>query len=189
MVEGMKQIQIESSTALIDWLSDNHQSDESYLLVTRKKSEIEKYVSRDEVLDALLAYVWIDGRRFALDEGRTMQLICKRKQQKWTKSYRDRVERLQANGQLHQSGLTMIEHAKQNGTWLANQDVDELVCPDDLSHALSNHKGTEWWQNSAPSYQRNILRWLASAKRQETRQKRCDEIALACGKGQKIKNM
>ena len=68
MVEGMKQIQIESSTALIDWLSDNHQSDESYLLVTWKKSEIEKYVSRDEVLDALLAYGWIDGRRFALDE-------------------------------------------------------------------------------------------------------------------------
>ena len=189
MVGVMKQIQIESSTALIDWLCDNHQSDESYLLVTWKKSEIEKYVSRDEVLDALLAYGWIDGRRFALDEGRTMQLICKRKQQKWTKSYRDRVERLQANGQLHESGLAMIEAAKQNGTWLANQDVDELVCPDDLSHALSNHKGTEWWQNSAPSYQRNILRWLASAKRQETRQKRCDEIALACGKGKKIKNM
>ena len=46
-----------------------------------EKVQKDKYVSRDEVLDALLAYGWVDGRRYALDEHQTMQLVCKRKQQ------------------------------------------------------------------------------------------------------------
>ena len=46
-----------------------------------EKVKKDKYVSSDEVLDALLAYGWVDGRRYALDEHQTMQLVCKRKQQ------------------------------------------------------------------------------------------------------------
>ena len=81
---NLTKIFISSENELWEWLDVNHVSEQSFLLVTWKKTNTEKYVSRDVVLDALLAYGWIDGRRFALDNDRTMQLICKRKQQDWT---------------------------------------------------------------------------------------------------------
>ena len=189
MTISSERIQIDSAEALWDWLAAHHQSDVSFLLVTWKKSDKEKYVSRDQILDALLAYGWIDGRRYAVDEAKTMQLICRRKQQKWTKSYRDRVARLNAEGVMKPSGLAAVRKAKTNGTWLADTDVDEMVCPPDISDALKQQNGDVWWQQAAPSYKRNILRWLSSAKKEETRQKRCSQIAKACGAGQKIRNM
>ena len=189
MIDELTKVQIDSADAFWEWLSINHQSPDSYLLVTWKKSNKIKYVSRDDVLDALLAYGWIDGRRFALDDERTMQLICKRKQQKWTQSYRDRINRLSAKGLMQPSGLAAVEDAKANGSWLANLDVDDLVSPSDLIEALKLYEGESWWEGAAPSYKRNILRWLSAAKKEETRQKRCLEIAKACGAGQKLKNM
>ena len=187
MVDDFERVQIDSKKALWEWLSLNHNSDKSYLLVTWKKTNKDRYVSREEVLDALLAYGWIDGRRYVLDENQTMQLVCKRKQQKWTQSYRQRIEQLTADGLMKASGLKSVDAAKSNGDWFANVDVDELVCPNDLYHSLQTKDAVSWWDKAAPSYKRNVLRWLASAKKEETRQKRIAQIADACGAGLKIK--
>ena len=102
---NLTKIFISSENELWKWLDVDHAFEQSFLLVTWKKTNTEKYVSRDVVLDALLAYGWIDGRRYALDKDRTMQLICKRKQQDWTDTYRKRVEKLIAEGKLKEAGL------------------------------------------------------------------------------------
>jgi len=186
---NLTKIFISSENELWEWLDVNHASEQSFLLVTWKKTNTEKYVSRDIVLDALLAYGWIDGRRYALDKDRTMQLICKRKQQDWTDTYRKRVEKLIAEGKLKEAGFEAMKLAKHNGTWLANQNVDNLEAPTALLDALNMKTGLAWWQSAAPSYQRNVLRWLNLAKTDKTRLKRINEIANACRNGQKIKNL
>ena len=187
--KNLTKIVISSKNELWEWLDENHSSEQSFLLVTWKKTNTEKYISRDAVLDALLAYGWIDGRRYALDKDRTMQLICKRKQQNWTQTYRNRVEKLLLDGKLKEEGLATMRLAQQNGTWLANQNVDNLETPDTLLDALDVEQGLAWWQSAALSYKRNVLRWLNLAKTDETRQKRINAIAKACRDGQKIKNL
>ena len=185
----LTKIVISSKNELWEWLDENHSSEQSFLLVTWKKTNTAKYISRDAVLDALLAYGWIDGRRYALDKDRTMQLICKRKQQTWTQTYRNRVEKLLLDGKLQEAGLATMRLAQQNGTWLANQNVDNLETPNTLLDALDVEQGLAWWQSAALSYKRNVLRWLNLAKTDETRQKRINAIAKACRDGQKIKNL
>lgn len=187
--KNLTKIVISSKNELWEWLDENHSSEQSFLLVTWKKTNTAKYISRDAVLDALLAYGWIDGRRYALDKDRTMQLICKRKQQTWTQTYRNRVEKLLLDGKLKEAGLATMRLAQQNGTWLANQNVDNLETPDTLLDALDVEQGLAWWQSAALSYKRNVLRWLNLAKTDETRQKRINAIAKACRDGQKIKNL
>jgi uncharacterized protein YdeI (YjbR/CyaY-like superfamily) len=187
--KNLTKIVISSKNELWEWLDENHSSEQSFLLVTWKKTNTAKYISRDAVLDALLAYGWIDGRRYALDKDRTMQLICKRKQQNWTQTYRNRVEKLLLDGKLQEAGLATMMLAQQNGTWLANQNVYNLETPDTLLDALDVEQGLAWWQSAALSYKRNVLRWLNLAKTDETRQKRINAIAKACRDGQKIKNL
>ncbi|MEL6721013.1 MAG: hypothetical protein AAFO82_09695 [Bacteroidota bacterium] len=50
-----------------------------------KKVEPDKYVSREEVLDELICFGWIDGIRRKLDDKRTMQLISPRRVTHWSK--------------------------------------------------------------------------------------------------------
>ena len=77
--ENSDKIEVSSQEELRSWLMSHHTQSESVWLVTYKKSEAEKYVSRWQVLDELLCFGWIDGIRRKLDDQRTMQLISQRK--------------------------------------------------------------------------------------------------------------
>ena len=138
------------------------------------------------MLDALIAHGWIDGRRLKLDPDRTMQLIAPRKQQVWAASYKARAERLIREGRMHPAGMAALEDGKASGLWHASDPIDALKDPEDLVAALEQAGGLAWWQGAAPSYRRNILRFLVAAKRPETRTRRIDLIAAHCARGEKI---
>ncbi len=171
-------VQVSSRQELWDWLESNCQKPESVWLVTFKKAKPENYVSRDEVLDALIAFGWIDGVRSQVDEIRTMQLISPRKTKPWAKSYKLRAQKLIAAGLMKPTGMTEIEKAVQTGGWDEMNDVDDLVIPDDLHSALSsNGLALKYFEDFPISIKRNILRWIASAKTEQTRAKRIQATA------------
>jgi uncharacterized protein YdeI (YjbR/CyaY-like superfamily) len=176
--ENFAQIEVESVRELRSWLFEHHTQSESVWLVTYKKSVPGKYVSTPEILDELLCFGWIDGLRRKLDDIRTMQLISPRRVQHWAGSYKARAEGLVSEGRMHQAGLISIEAAKRNGKWTEMDDVDSLEVPSDLTEILKSHPpAIDFFWAFAPSYQRNILRWLKLAKTSETRNKRLLQIA------------
>lgn len=175
--EGFAQIEVRSASELRDWLIQHHMQAESVWLVTYKKAPGAPYVSVGEVLDELIAFGWIDGIRRKRDDGRTMQLISPRKQQAWAETYKRRAERLEAEGWMHPAGRDAIGSAKASGRWDETVEVDALKVPDDLGTALMADASAEGFFNAAaPSYRRNVLRWLHSAKRAETRAARIAQI-------------
>ena len=172
------------------WLSNNFGSQESVWLITYKKSTPQKYLSREQVLDALIAYGWIDGIRRKLDDQRTMQLISQRKTQSWSATYKQRAERLVAAGRMQPTGRDAITQSKRLGLWDVMQDVDALVVPDDLQILLDkNPTATTYFETCPPSYIRNVLRWLKSAKTERTRQKRLHSIFTECKTEKRIPQM
>ena len=70
-------------------------------------------------------------------------------------------------------GLEIIKIAKQNGTWDALNEVEDLVIPEDMMEVFNQHKTALFnWNNFPPSSRRGILEWIFNAKRPETRKKR-----------------
>ncbi|WP_345894606.1 hypothetical protein, partial [Phaeodactylibacter xiamenensis] len=124
--EHFEKVEVKSSEELRQWLLKNYPQRESVWLVTYKKSEVGKYVSREEVLDELLCFGWIDGIRRKLDETRTMQLIAPRKAQHWAKTYKDRAQKLMDENRMHEAGLQSIQSGKESGLWNFMDDVDNL---------------------------------------------------------------
>ncbi|MEL6920223.1 MAG: YdeI/OmpD-associated family protein [Pseudomonadota bacterium] len=182
---------IESPSHLREWLAENHGQGEAVWLVTYLKSAArEKYVSRDEVLDELIAFGWIDGRRMKLDDKRTMQLIAPRKVQHWAKSYKDRAQRLIDEGRMAPPGLKSIDDGKASGLWNFMDDVDALIVPEDLRSALHDTPPAwDEWEALAPSVRRNTLRWVKLAKTDVTRAKRIAEAVGQAAKGEKVAQM
>jgi len=184
--DRFEHVEVHSADALWQWMAWHFAQEEAIWLVTWKAAHAEKYVSRDAVLDVLVAYGWVDGRRMKLDEDRTMQLLAPRKAQTWAQSYKDRAERLEAEGLMQEPGRAAIARAKTAGKWNAMAHVDALKEPADLVDALLARKAKSWWDSAAASYRRNILRWIAGAKRDETRAKRILTVCDHAERGEKV---
>lgn len=179
-----ERVEIQSAASLRAWLTDNHGQTESVWLVTYKKSVPDKYVSTDEVLDALIAFGWIDGVRRKLDDSRTMQLIGPRKAQYWSKTYKDRASRLETEGHMHPAGRAAIAASKSAGLWSFLDDVDALIKPDDLIAALkARPPAFETFEAYPPSAQRFALRDIKIAKTEVTRAKRIADVTSRAERG------
>ena len=185
--ENFEKIEIESSDQLRKWLMKNYHIQDSVWLVTYKKTEREKYVSRDEVLDELLCFGWIDGIRRKLDDTRTMQLISPRKVQHWARSYKERAEKLIKEERMHKAGLDAIKAGKESGLWNFMDDVDKLIVPDDLQDALKKYEGASaFFDGINDSSKRFVLRWIKLAKTNKTRVNRIEKIAKLSSIGEKL---
>lgn len=188
--DNFQKVEVASQAELRAWLEENHTQADSVWVVTYKKHMGDKYVSTDDILDEVLCFGWVDGIRRKLDDDRTMQLIAPRKAQHWAKSYKDRAARLIEEGKMHAAGLASIEASKANGMWSFMDDVDALIKPSDLVEVLkANPPALENFDNAAPSYQRNVLRWIKLAKRDDTRAKRIAKTADFAARDEKIPQM
>jgi uncharacterized protein YdeI (YjbR/CyaY-like superfamily) len=195
--DRFQMIEAPDAATLWSWLQAHHAEAASVWLVTWLKRPGAPYLSRDDVLDALIAWGWIDGIRRAQGyggaegggaegpgEGRTMQLISPRRHQRWTATYRARAERLIAEGRMADPGLAAIAAAKAAGTWDADPEVDALLIPEDLATALGVAAAT--FVGFAPSHRRNVLRWIAGAKTAPTRAKRIATVAALAREGKRV---
>ena len=183
-------IEIESLADLERWLTRHHAQNESVWMVRFKKSVPAKYVDRLDTIDLLLCFGWVDGLARKLDDDRTMQLISRRRQQAWAQSYKDRAERLMETGRMRPAGLAAISESQMLGLWDAYAESDALIVPDDLKAALANRPPAEaYFGAAAPSYRRNVLRWISSAKQEATRQKRIELTVSFSARDEKVPQM
>jgi uncharacterized protein YdeI (YjbR/CyaY-like superfamily) len=188
--DKFEKVEVESLAGLRDWLKTNHAQEASVWMVRFQKSVPAKYVSRLDALDELLCFGWIDGLARKLDDERTMQLISPRRQQAWAQSYKDRVARLEQEGRMEAPGRAAIQRSQELGLWDAYAEIDALQVPDDLQAALTGlPQANQWFDNSAPSYRRNVLRWIASAKTLTTRVKRIEQTSALAKLGEKVSQM
>lgn len=164
------------------WLEKNHQSEKSVWLIIYKKESDTPSVYYPEAVDEALCFGWIDSKPNKRDEDSYYQFFAKRNpKSNWSKVNKEKVAKLLEKGLMHSSGLEMIEIAKQNGTWTALDEVENINIPDDLQKLFSKNKTAfENWENFPRSSKRGILEWILNSKKPETRQKRIEEtISLA----------
>jgi uncharacterized protein YdeI (YjbR/CyaY-like superfamily) len=177
-------VEVRSVGELRAWLAAHGDRDEAVWLVTYKKVVPDAYLSADDVLDELVAAGWTDGVRRRVDDERVMQLVSPRRTQPWMASYKVRAERLQAEGRMTPRGAAAVDAARRSGAWDAMAEVDALLVPEDLAAALdARPPARDTYDAFPPSTRRNVLRWVASAKRATTRAARVERVAEDARRG------
>ncbi len=161
------------------WLQDNYQSEQAVWLVYYKIKSGVPSISWSDAVDEALCFGWIDSTKKSIDDERFMQFFCKRKPTSvWSKINKAKVERLIQEDKFTKAGFDSVKIAKQNGSWVALNEVEELTIPKDLELAFRTNKGAKkFFLSLSKSIRKSILQWLTLAKRPETRQRRCVEIA------------
>ncbi len=165
------------------WLHDHYNQSNGVYLIFYKLQSKQPSMRWEEAVKVALCYGWIDSTVKKLDDQRRRQYFCRRKPKSvWSRVNKNYITSLIDTGLMHQSGLDAIEIAKTNGSWIALDDVENGIIPEDLQKAFDNHpEAFSHYQNFAQGYRKNYLYWLNQAKRQETREKRIIEIIKYCG--------
>jgi uncharacterized protein YdeI (YjbR/CyaY-like superfamily) len=186
--ERFKKVTVKSALQLRTWLIAHHSQTEGVWLVTFKKHTGAPHIPMEAVLDELVCFGWIDGLRRKLDDDRSMQLISPRRTRRWANTYKERAARLLKENRMHAAGLAEITAAKRAGLWNACDEVDALLIPEDLKRAMVPLAAKNF-RTFAPSYRRNVLRWIALAKTAATRAKRIKLTAEFSERNEKLPQM
>lgn len=159
------------------WLEENHTSEKSVWLIIYHKGSKTESIYYDEAVEEAICFGWIDSIAHRRDDESKYQFFAQRKpKSNWSKSNRERAEKLIAQGLMAPGGQKMIDLAKETGSWEALVDVQNSVIPDDLQALLDKDKtALNNFLAFPPSSKRIILEWILNAKRPETRQKRIEE--------------
>ena len=171
------------------WLQENHTQDNGVYLILYKVENKEPSMRWEEAVKVALCYGWIDSTVKSLGDGKRQQYFCKRKPKSvWSALNKKYIEELSSKNLIHTSGWKSIETAKENRSWIALDDVDNLVIPKELQLAFDkNAIAFTNYQNFAASYKKGYLYWLNQAKREATQQKRIAEIMNLCEKNIKTR--
>lgn len=159
------------------WLATNHDRSKGIRLVLLKKDAEIPGILYSEAVEEALCFGWIDSTAGKLDEQRyTLYMSPRKPKSVWSKLNKQRIQKLVKEGRMTAPGLAKIEAAKKDGSWDQLDAIDQLVIPEDLSRKLlANADAQRNFEGFSPSSKKIILHWIASAKRQETRQKRIEE--------------
>ena len=89
---------------------------------------------------------------------------------------------------MQSAGYEIIEKAKENGSWIILDEVEELTIPEDLEKEFEANPGSkDFFMSLSKSVKKGILQWIVLAKRPETRQNRIKEIAILAAQNLKPK--
>lgn len=160
-----------------EWLSQNCRTSPGVWLVYNKVKSGKPSIRYSEAAKEALCFGWIDSKVKSLDEDRYKQIFTPRKLKSvWSRLNKQYIEELIQEGLMTNIGLQTISAAKQDGSWIALDDVEALIIPLELQQALeSSEIANRNFQAFSNSSKKTILAWIGSAKRSETRLKRIEQ--------------
>ena len=163
------------------WLEQNYQNAIGVWLVYYKVKSGKPSVQYSEAVKEALCFGWIDSKVQSLDAESYRQIFTPRKPKSvWSKLNKQYIEELIAEGKMTEAGLAKIIAAKQDGSWTSLDLIEALVVPDDLKQALeTDYAANINFEAFNKTTKKNILFWIQSAKRPETRLSRIEKTICA----------
>ncbi len=186
---SLSQEEFSTARAWQSWLAKQHKKSAGVWLFIAKKNAERSTVTYAEALDVALCYGWIDGQKKPFDEQCWLQKFGPRKQNSiWSKKNIEHTERLIKGGKMKAAGLKAIEVAKENGNWQRAYDAQsKMIIPEEFLKELhKNKKATEFYETLNRTNMFSIAFRLQTAKKEETRQKRMEQIISMLERNEKF---
>lgn len=154
------------------WLDEHHATTEHLWVGYYKKATKRPSVTWEDTVDEALCYGWIDGIRKSRDaESYVIRFTPRKPKSVWSQRNLELVERLTAEGRMKAPGLAAFAFKDlhpDSGYATAQYD-------DTLPESMIARFTTDAWaffQAQPAGYRKHAARWVTSAKREATRERR-----------------
>jgi uncharacterized protein YdeI (YjbR/CyaY-like superfamily) len=166
-----------------DWLAEHHETETEVYVGYYKTHTGKRGMSWSEAVDQALCFGWIDGRANAIDEDRYMQRFTPRRPgSNWSDINIEKVARLQEAGLMRPAGLAAFERRRDGGA-----APETELPPEYVERLRSNATAAAYFDAKPAWYRRAAARWVMDAKRQETRERRLNQLIEDSAAGLDVK--
>ena len=168
-----------------DWLEQNHDRATELLVGFHKKDSGKKSITYPQALDEALCFGWIDGVRRSLDEtSYTIRFTPRKSRSIWSNVNVRHVERLLKEGRMAEPGLKAyaLRDPERTGIY-AFENRPKEFSPEFEKKFRANKRAWEFFQTEPPSIRKTCVFWVMSAKKEETRVRRLDQLIESSANG------
>lgn len=182
-----EQLLFSTRTEFREWLTANSTTNAGIWLIFGKNRKIET-LTAEEALEEALCFGWIDGQITSLDETKYIKKFTpRRKGSKWSEKNKNTVCKLIDQNLMTEKGLAVIEEAKKSGVW--NTAKAAPITEEQISILVEVLSGKEPafsnFQKMSPSVRRTYAAHYLSAKAEETKKKRLEQIVQRLNENKK----
>jgi uncharacterized protein YdeI (YjbR/CyaY-like superfamily) len=165
------------------WLATHHASSPGVWLVRHKIHTGEQSINYEDIVREALCFGWIDSLVKRLDENRYAHKVTPRRTtSKWSDINRRRWAELKTAGLLAAAGLA---GAPTSNSYAPKPTIPTL--PRYIAEALRAHRSAwTFFRELAPTYRRQFVVWIHTAKRTDTRDTRIRESIRLLAAGKKL---
>ncbi|WP_207226190.1 YdeI/OmpD-associated family protein [Microterricola gilva] len=142
-----------------------------------------------EAVDVALCFGWIDGLRKSVDsDSYKVRFTPRKRNSVWSSVNVKKAEALMQLGKLRPEGLELFNSRKDTQGY--SPETRKVQLDAAYEQRFKGHQ-TAWERFSvfAPSYRRDAVWWVMSAKKEETRQKRLDILISSSAQGIKPRGL
>jgi uncharacterized protein YdeI (YjbR/CyaY-like superfamily) len=177
-----EQLFFDSSNSFRKWLVKNHHIDMVLWVCYYKKNTEKLSVSWPESVEEALCFGWIDGLRKTIDaESYKIRFTQRRKNSIWSPTNLATIKRLITEKKIKPPGLEIYRQRKKGHSELYDNIKKDWVLQESyLKELKSDSIGWEYYKSLSPTVKKQVQRWVMSAKKEETRNKRFNILLESC---------
>lgn len=168
----------------VEWLEINHQKTRELWVGFFKKKTKKESLTWSESVDCALPFGWIDGIRKTVDEDSYKIRFTPRKPNSvWSKVNVEKVNKLIEFNQMRPEGLAVFNQRKDTRGYSSANRHGSLTQAYERELKKNTHSW-EFFNQLPPSYKRDAIWWVMSAKKAETRLRRLKRLIDAWEEGE-----
>lgn len=171
------------------WLQKNHETSTVQWVGFYKKATEIPSITWPESVDQALCFGWIDGLRKSIDaKSYKIRFTPRKPNSHWSEVNIARIAELKNLKLVKPAGLEAYNKRNPKRSGLAAYEQKKEIT---LSKRYQDmfQRSPKAWQDflaRAPSYQKQCIWWVMSAKREETQKKRLGILIDSCQQGLKV---
>jgi uncharacterized protein YdeI (YjbR/CyaY-like superfamily) len=185
----MKPTFFKSASAFRTWLQKHHGAKSELWVEFYKKASRKKGITYPEAVDAALCFGWIDGIKKRVDEDSYMHRFSPRKTSSiWSTINTRRATELVALGVMAPPGLEVFERRDRARTKLYSYENRPAALDAALERTFrANAAAWTFFRAQPPGYQKLMIFWVMSAKKDEARLRRLAALVKSSAEGVRIR--
>ena len=169
------------------WMEQHHATETELSVGFHKAGSGTPSMSWPESVDVALSFGWIDAVRHNIDATRyRIRFTRRRPGGRWSRRNIRRVEALREAGLMTQAGEAAFDYSPADQRAYAYEAEHAELTADETKAFEANGKAWAFFNSQAPSYRRQMLYRVVSAKRPETRAKRLANLIDLSGQGRNL---
>ena len=170
------------------WLAKNHDSVAELWVGFYNKKSGKSAMTYAEAVDESLCWGWIDGIKRKVDEERyTNRFTPRQAVSKWSDVNLRRYAELDAEGRITEPGREAFARFDPAKHREYSFEARPEAFPPELEKVFRKNRAA-WahFMEQPPGYRRTAIHWATSAKREETRLRRLDQLIEVSAAGERL---